>query len=146
MDQNHLFWVLSSQSYKSPLRVTSYKSDGLYLSIGTALARCEAASREAKLTEVSLTMAEKGGDLTGALHYIPVLSWGSWKTLRLNGDKKDVHCLVFYGFQNAPINVVPYKSLRNSTVCILAFLFIFLILLQSTENFLSDYYKSLNGI
>lgn len=108
MDQNHLFWVLSSQSYKSPLRVTSYKSDGLYLWIGIALARCEAASRGAKLTEVSLTMAEKGGDLTGALHYIPVLSWGSWKTLRLNGDKKDVHCLVFYGFQNAPINVVPY--------------------------------------
>lgn len=107
MDQNHLFWVLSSQTYKSPLRVTSYKSDGQYLSIGIALARCEAASRGAKPTEVSLTMAEKGGDLTGALHYIPVLSWGSWKTLRLNGDK-DVHCVVFYGFQNAPINAVPY--------------------------------------
>lgn len=81
MDQHQLFWVLSSQS-------SSYKPDGLYLSIGIALARCKAASRGAKLTEVSLTTAEKGGDLTGALHYIPVISWGSWKTLRLNGRQE----------------------------------------------------------
>lgn len=90
-------------------------------------------------------MAEKGGDLTGALHYMPVLSWGSWKTLRLNGDK-DVYCLVSYGFQNAPINAFPYTCHLETAQYVFAFLFIFLILLQSTENFVSDYYKSLNGI
>lgn len=103
---SHLFWVLLSQS-SSLMGCPSEQGEPW-----------QAASPAEEWSWQNSVRLWAGGRVTDGSDgpHTPVVSWGSWKSLRLSRGKNAVHFMVLSGFQSAPHKCgLRHTSLINNT-------------------------------